>query len=119
LCPQQQSAELRAKPVRVERGGPRIGDPYHVALHCEVGSVVGCKQFWASREKAIWVYKKRTIRRSLPMAWPQEVAWNQVVRLIVQAAVEERSGKFISPLAVLGKARELLNPRHPSRVFYL
>lgn len=53
------------------------------------------------------------------MPWPEEVVRDQVVRLIVQAAVEERRRKLIAPLAGLRDARELLNPRQPSRVFYL
>jgi hypothetical protein len=53
------------------------------------------------------------------MPWPEEACWDQVVRLIVQAAVEERSGKFVPPTMARGSYCELLNPCQPSRVFYL
>jgi hypothetical protein len=53
------------------------------------------------------------------MPWPEETFWDQVVRLIVQAAVEERSGKLVPPIAPRRDSCELLNPCQPSRVFYL
>jgi hypothetical protein len=65
------------------------------------------------------IHEKRTIRQTLPVLWPEETLWDQMVRLIVQAAVEERSGKVLAPILARGSYRELLNPRQPSRVFHL
>jgi hypothetical protein len=42
-----------------------------------------------------------------------------MVRLIVQAAVEERSGQFIFPIVARRCDCELLNPRQPNRVVHL
>jgi hypothetical protein len=53
------------------------------------------------------------------MSWPEEVFWDQVVRLIVQPAMEERSGKLVPPIVARRDSCELLNPLQPSRVFYL
>jgi len=53
------------------------------------------------------------------MPWPEETFWDQVVRLIVQAAMEERSGKFVPPIAGCRDSCDLLNPCQPSPVFYL
>jgi len=58
-------------------------------------------------------------RQTLPVLWSEEAFWHQMVRLIVQAAVEERSGKFDSPIGARGCNCELLNPCQPSRVFHL
>ena len=53
------------------------------------------------------------------MPWSEETLWDQVVRLIVQAAMEERSWKVASPVVGRSDSCELLNPCQPSRVFYL
>jgi hypothetical protein len=53
------------------------------------------------------------------MPWSEETFWDQVVRLIVQAAMEERSGKFVSSIVTRRESCEPLNPCQPSCVFYL
>jgi hypothetical protein len=70
-------------------------------------------------EEACSIHIKRTIRQTLPVLWPEEAFWHQMVRLIVQAAVEERSGKFVLPIVARWCDCELLNPCQPSVVFYL
>jgi hypothetical protein len=71
------------------------------------------------RNKKAGVDKKQTISRTLPKPWPEETFWYQVVRRIVQAAVEERSGSYVLPTLARGCDCELLNPCQPSPIFYL
>lgn len=53
------------------------------------------RRFPVAPEAAIGIYKKWTISQSLPEAWPEEKSlWDQVVRLIVQAAMETRPGEL-------------------------
>jgi len=77
------------------------------------------RQFSVGGKPAIGIQEKRTTSQTLPVLWREEAFWHQMVRLIVQAAVEERSGKFVSLIVARRCDRELLNPRQPSRVFHL
>jgi hypothetical protein len=70
-------------------------------------------------ENAVVVQEKRTTSQTLPVRWSEEKDWNQMVRLIVQAAVEKRSRKFVSLIKARRCYCELLNPRQPSCVFHL
>ena len=81
---------------------------------------LGGRQFPVFREEGAGIHKKRTISQSLPMSWPEETALrSQVVRLIVQAAVKKRTGKFCGREVAHRLPRESLNPCQPSRIFYL
>ncbi len=51
------------------------------------------------------------------MPWPEETLWDQVVRLIVQAAVEERSGEMVALSKTHRDTCEPLDPCQPSCVF--
>ena len=77
------------------------------------------RQFSVCRKEATGIQEKWTISQALPVLWSEKTFWHQMVRLIVQPAMEERSGKFILPIMARGCDRELLNPCQPSRVVYL
>ena len=77
------------------------------------------RQFSVCRKEATGIQEKWTISQALPVLWSEKTFWHQMVRLIVQAAMEERSGKFVSPIVARRCYRELLNPCQPSRVFHL
>jgi hypothetical protein len=62
-------------------------------------------------KNAFGIQEKRTIRQTLPVLWSEETGWNQMVWLIVQAAVEEGSRKCVSLIKARRCDRELLNPR--------
>jgi hypothetical protein len=88
-------------------------------LHGETGGGGHGRQVTFSGEEAIGIQVKRTIRQTLPVFWSEETFWDQMVRLIVQAALEERSGKVVSPIVPRRYDCELLNPWQPSCVFHL
>src|SRR5579864_5594312 len=112
----QQGAQFGARPEGLHGIVSRIFDPHQVTL---MGEAVGwgtLRQFTVSCEVASRIQEKRTIRRTLPVLWREETLWRQMVRLIVQAAVEERSGQCGCPIITRGSYCELLDPCQPSRV---
>jgi hypothetical protein len=117
----QHGAEFGAEPERlqriVSRVSSRISDPDYFASREIDGE--GGRQFSIWDDGAAGIHEEWTIRQTLPVLWPEEPLWDQMVRLIVQPAVEERSGKFISPIRARGSYCELLNPCQPCRVFHL
>ena len=98
LCARQQGSELRAEPERVHSAASRVGDPKYFVWRREIlawprANVDFLRRLPVAREAAMGIHKKRTISQALPEAWPEEKSlWDQVARLIVQAAMEERAG---------------------------
>jgi hypothetical protein len=97
----------------------RISDPRHLALLGKTSGWSVRRQLSVWGEEAIGIQEKRTIRQILPVPWPEETFWDQVIGLIVQAAMEERSRKFVLPDIARRSYRKLLNPCQPSQVFHL
>ena len=118
-APRQPGAEFGAQPERLQCVVCWIPDPDDSAgvAKLELGWLAGDSR--GGGKEAIGIYKKWTTRQTLPVLWREETFWHQMVRLIVQAAVEERSGKFVSPDHGSRVLCESLNPRQPSRVIHL
>ena len=91
----QQPAESRTEPERSQAVGLWIFDPDHLGLQREGIRQTGVRidsirQFSVASKKAVTIQEKRTIRQTLPRTWPEVALRDQMVRLIVQAAIEER-----------------------------
>jgi len=115
----EHGGEFGAQPEGLQSIVCGISDPNHPALRGETSTGTGRRQLSVWSKEAGRIHIKRTIRQTLPVLWPEEAFWHQMVRLIVQAAVEERSGKLVLPIITRGCDCELLNPCQPSFVFYL
>ncbi len=111
---------FRSQPERLKCASGRIDNPHCLALQAEVFQIFFDQWGWPSsgRKNGVRVENQTTTSRALPLPRLQTMRWNQVVRLVVQAAMERRTQKRSGRCGSRCPFDQSLNPSQPSQVFY-